>query len=87
MCVDRGLAVPKVVEEQGSWFRAFYCGEGEDDHDSLQFKYAFYQGYQEFLKKKHSRHFSGFEVQKLCVALKDLMPWLPIAAVPYKFGL
>jgi hypothetical protein len=86
MCVDRGLAVPKIISENGSWFRAFYCGEGEDDNDPLQFKNGFFVGYGEFLKKKNAQRLSPFAVQKLCVALKDLMPWLPISTAPYKFG-
>ena len=29
MCVDRGLVVPKVVDENDIWFRAFYSVKGK----------------------------------------------------------
>lgn len=86
VCVDRGLAVPKIIREEGYWFRAFYFGEGEDDQDALQFKRAFYSGYSDFLKKKETEPLSPFDIQKLCVSLKDVMWWLPISTAPYKFG-
>ncbi|MGO9113477.1 MAG: phosphoribosyltransferase [Thermoguttaceae bacterium] len=86
MCVDRGLVVPKVIKENDTWFRAFYSGEGEDDQDPLQFKNAFHRGYGAYLKRKGSSPLSPFDVQKLCVCLKDVMPWLPISTCPYKYG-
>lgn len=89
MFIDRGLAVPKVIAEQGTFFRVFYCGEDEEDQDIFQFKQALFLAYGAYLKKKKKNMdemLSQFAMQKLCVALKDLMPWLPISTMPYKFG-
>jgi hypothetical protein len=86
MCVDRGLVVPKVVKDGNTWLRAFYFGEGEDDQDPLQFKNAFHLGYAAFLGKRRPAPLSPFDVQKLCVCLKSVMPWLPISVSPFTYG-
>ncbi len=87
LCVDRGLAVPKVVREGNNWLRVFYCGEDEDNQDFLQLKGALHAAYSRFLKKrKRTNKLSAFDMQKLCVALKDVVPWLPLSTSPYKFG-
>lgn len=85
-CVDRGFVVPKIIHDEGYWFRAFYFGEGEDDQDALQFKRGFYSGYSNFLKKKGAEPLPPFDIQKLCVSLKDVMSWLPISIGPDRFG-
>ncbi len=85
-CVDHGLAVPKVVQEEGRWFRAFYCGENEDNQATLQFKGALHAAYQSYMAKKNSEYLSPFDLQKLCVALKDVLSWLPISTGPNRYG-
>jgi len=57
MCVDNGLAVPKVVIENGRCFRVFYCGEDEDDQATLQFKAALHKAYSDYLNEKRPRNF------------------------------
>ncbi|MCW3101512.1 MAG: hypothetical protein JWL77_7130, partial [Chthonomonadaceae bacterium] len=86
-CVDSGPAVPKIVCEDGFWFRAFYSGEASDSDHCAQFKSAFHVGYQELRKsKKRGRPLTPFDVQKLCVCLKDLCPFLPLARYFHTFG-
>src|SRR6202022_4071569 len=60
MCVDNGQAVPKVIRQDGIWFRALYSGEAEDAHSTLQLKDAFYRGYSDFLEQKNVRPLSEF---------------------------
>lgn len=86
MCVDNGLAVPKVIREGGAYFRAFYCGEDEDDQATLQLQAALHRGYSEFLSQPKAQPLSKFDVQKLCVSLKSIFRWLPVSTGPYKFG-
>jgi len=86
LCVDNGLAVPKIIVENGRCFRAFYCGEDEDDQATLQFKAALYRGYLEHLHELKGTALSPFDMQKICATLKNLLPWLPISTGPYRFG-
>lgn len=84
--IDRGLVVPKIVERGDEWLRVFYCGEDEDDQDTLQFKSAFHDAYLSVVQRKHGRPLHAFDLQKLSVVLKSVLPWLPITNLPYKFG-
>jgi len=85
-CIDTGLAVPKIVEEKGSFFRAFYVGEDVNDQQLLQYMDHFRKAYAEYLKKKKSRPLDRFEIQKMAVTLKNLMPNLPWKNKPHIFG-
>jgi hypothetical protein len=76
MCVDNGQAVPKVICEDGVWFRAFYSGEAEDAHSTFQLKDAFHRGYSEFLEQRNVRALSEFDTHKLSATLRDIFPWL-----------
>jgi len=86
LCVDHGLAVPKIVREDHEYMRAFYCGEDEDKQPPQMFKTVLNKAYTTFLKKRNIKHLTPFDFQKLCVALKDVIPYLPISTGPYKFG-
>ena len=86
VCIDNGLAVPKVIRNDGLWLRAFYCGEDEDDQATLQFQAAVDQAYREFIGEKPLRPLSSFDMHKLCALLKDVLPWLPISTRFYTFG-
>jgi|SRR6266850_689679 len=85
-CVDNGLAVPKVVREDGFCFRAFYSGEDEDDQKTLQFKVALHEAYRDYLAQPKSTALTPFDMHKLCVCLKDLSPALPISTRYHTFG-
>ena len=86
LLVDRALVVPKVVRQGDEWLRAFYCGEDEEDQETLQFKGAFRDAYADFLSRSRRKLFSSFDLQKLSVVLKSQLSWLPLTLLPYKFG-
>ncbi len=82
MFVDRGLAVPKITEENGVLSRTMYCGEDEEDQPTLQLKSALHASYSSFANPKKGRLLSFFDLQKICTVLKSLIPDLPITAGP-----
>ena len=84
VCVDSGLAVPRVISENHQYFRAFYCGESEWDQPLPQFKLAISQAYRDFLQA--AKPLTPFDVHKLCVCLKDVMPWLPVSTRFHTYG-
>jgi hypothetical protein len=84
--VDNGLAVPKIINLGGAYLRVFYCGEYEDNQPPPMFKAACHEAYMSFLSEKKNRAFTDFDFQKLCVALKSIMPWIPISPGLNTFG-
>jgi hypothetical protein len=78
-CVDHGLAVPKLISNDTGWFRAFYCGEDEDDQATFQFKSAIYEAYSAHLDARR-KALTPFDFHKLCTTLKELLGWLPVTA-------
>jgi hypothetical protein len=86
LCVDNGQAVPKIIRQDRMLIRAFYSGENQDAHSTLQFKDAFHRAYCEFVSQKKVSLLSEFDMHKVAVSLKDLLPWLPFSTKPYTFG-
>jgi len=84
--VDHGQAVPKIVRIGNTWLRAFYSGEGEYNQQLLQFKMAMHRAYAEHIRQRNVEPLSSFDLHKLCVALKDVLPWLPISTRSYTYG-
>ncbi|MBT7065013.1 MAG: hypothetical protein HN919_01810 [Verrucomicrobia bacterium] len=84
--VDQGQAVPKIVRIGQTWLRAFYSGEGEYNQPLLQFKTATYRAYAEYCRQRNVEKLNRFDFHKLCVALKDMLPWLPISTRSYTYG-
>jgi len=85
LCVDNGQAVPKVVRRDSRWLRVFYSGEAYNSQDLLQLELAIGRAYAT-LAQKSSRQLSPFDFHKLCVFMKDILPWLPISSRYYTFG-
>jgi len=89
LCVDNGQAVPKVISRGPRWLRAFYSGEAYSSQDLLQLELAIGRDYAALAQKASpgaSRHLSPFDFHKLCVFMKDILPWLPISSRYYTFG-
>ncbi len=84
-CIDSALAVPRIVNEGGFWFRAFYSGEDTNDQDLLQFKRGIQAAYSDFLKTR-GKPLTRFDMHKLCVCIKDILPWVPISTKNATFG-
>lgn len=84
--IDHGLAVPKIININGVYLRVFYCGEGEDNQPPQMFKTASHKAYTSFLGKKKNRPLTDFDFHKLCIALKDVMSWIPISPGLNTFG-
>lgn len=79
VCIDTGIAVPRIISEHDSWFRAFYSGEDGNDQPLPQLKAQAHLAYTDLLNTSGAKPLSRFDVQKLFVALKDMMQWLPIS--------
>ena len=89
LCVDNGQAVPKVVNRGTTWLRVFCSGESYNSNDLQQLECAISDGYTSVTtsqSRKKSLHLSPFDIHKLCVFLKDVLPWLPISSRFYTFG-
>lgn len=89
LCVDNGQAVPKVVRRGTTWLRVFYSGENYNSNDLQQLECAISDGYKSIStpqSRQKPLHLSPFDIHKLCVFLKDVLPWLPISTRFYTFG-
>lgn len=84
--VDNGLAVPKIVNINGVYLRAFYCGEDLNNQPPPMFKAASHAAYTSFLRQKKAKYLTDFDFHKLCVALKSVMSWIPISPGLNTFG-
>lgn len=86
ICVDHGLAVPRVLLSGDEWHRVFYSGENRDSVDPLQFKALFYKTYVAYLKEKGAKALTPFSLNKVCATMRDLVPRLPISTKFKTFG-
>lgn len=84
--VDNGLAVPKIVNTNGVYLRVFYCGEDLNNQPPPTFKAASHAAYTSFLKEKKAKPLTDFDFQKLCIAQKNVMRWIPIKPGLNTFG-
>ncbi len=84
--IDRGLAVPKVLQVEGGWCRLYYSGEAEEDQDTLQLKRALHDAYRDYRKSRNVKPLDVFEFQKLCVLLSQVCEWLPLTVKPSQYG-
>lgn len=94
LCVDNGQAVPKVIQRGSNWLRVFYSGENFNATDLQQLEHVVNEGYKSLGPHKTKKNaaadspflLSPFDIHKLLVFLKDLLPWLPISTRYYTFG-
>jgi hypothetical protein len=79
VCIDNGIAVPKVLLVESIWTRLFYSGERVRSVDPLQFKNYLHEAYADYMKMKRSKALSQYDFHKLMVTLKDTYSWIPIS--------
>jgi hypothetical protein len=87
-CVDRALAVPKVISLEGWTFRAFYCGEDSDDEPGQQLRNKLRDAVRELedgTRKQVS--ITPFDMHKICACVKHICPFLPVEVGPGQFGM
>ena len=77
VCVDNGLAVPKILLDGDRWCRLFYSGERTESVDPLQLKNYYHNAYADFLKQKKAKRLTPYDIHKLSCSLKEVHPWLP----------
>ncbi|HYA42746.1 MAG TPA: hypothetical protein VEF34_15690 [Syntrophobacteraceae bacterium] len=79
VCVDNGLAVPKILSDNSQWCRLFYSGERTESVDPLQLKSYFFAAYSEFMKQKKSKPLTPYDIHKLSCGMKEIFRWLPFS--------
>jgi len=82
-CVDRGLAVAKIIHEGNWWLRAFYSGEDTKDQVNFQLSKILV----ETAKPASAHRIRPFEMQKICATLSYLYSFFPVEVGPDNFGM